>query len=70
MGVPYNLVTPEDAKRNAMAMWKARQENMQMQGPPTEIQMLRDEVRRLRAQLDDQQYAAALTAHEANRGRF
>lgn len=69
MGRPSDLFLMGD-KGNAMAAWKERQREKPVQGPPTEIQMLRTEVEALRRQQADDGMAAALTELERNRSRI
>lgn len=67
----------ETSGKHAMGAWKERQRERPMQGPPTEIQMLRAELEALRAELEalrrqhsDNEMAAALTELENHRGRI
>jgi hypothetical protein len=55
--------------KHAMGEWKARQTERPMQGPPTEIQMLREEVRALRQRQADREYAQALSEYERTLSR-
>lgn len=60
----------ETSGKHAMGAWKERQRERPMQGPPTEIQMLRAELEALRRQHSDNEMAAALTELENHRGRI
>ena len=60
----------ETSGKHAMGAWKERQRERPMQGPPTEIQMLRAELEALRRQHSDNEMAAALTELENNRARI
>lgn len=65
MGNPFDVMP---LSPHAMAEWKERQkDNRPMQGPPTEIQMLRDEVMALKQRQADNEYARALTEHDRTR---
>ena len=66
MGTPKPASLPEIAAARKMQ----QKADKPMQGPPTELQALHAKIDKLTARIADNEYAASLTAHEANRGRY
>lgn len=60
MGGYSDTLQPERAFRQWRKGQRLRQAERPMQGPPTEIQMLRDEIKALRDRQADHEYAQSL----------